>query len=143
MPELPVIGQQENPDVEPITIPIAAYAIKSGKEIVEKFAFKPTLPAPVLALVERMGGRLQIDAANLGNGIVSETMTCLKTCVMADERDRWDEWIDREDISIEAETLVEVFKALFEEYAERPTRPRSDSSGTGSRSRSTSKAARS
>lgn len=141
MPTLDVVGQQENPEVEPVVVPVAAYTIKTGKEVIERFAFRPTMPPGVLAFIERMGGRLQLDASNIGEGVVNSTLAALQDCLMGDERERWHEWIGRDDLVIEATTIVELFKALFEEYAERPTRPRSSSGGTGSRAKPTSKAA--
>lgn len=141
MPELGLVGQIDNPDVEPVTVPIAAYMIKTGKEVIERFSFKPTIPPGVLALIERLGGRLSLDGNGGAEGVMNPALVALQDCLMADSRERWHEWIGRDDLVIEADTVANVLKALMEYYAERPTRSRSASSGTGPRAKRTSKAA--
>ena len=47
--ELPIIGQVENPedlDLDPVVVPLAAYTL-DRKEVIERFPFKPTMPAAV------------------------------------------------------------------------------------------------
>jgi hypothetical protein len=138
MPELAPIGTVRDPDqFEPIVVPVVAQNIRTGKEIVEKFTFRPIIT---------MGVQNQLEQhATTGRDMtLVTTVACLKTLIMDEkEQSRWTEFVDRQDLALDAQTITDVFIALVEHYGERPTRPSSASSSSGGRSGRTSKAARS
>lgn len=142
MPKLDIVGRvdPESLDLDPVVIPVAAYRIDTREEVVEEFAFKPTMPTGVLALIERLGGRLTIDPTGGPEGALNPVLVALSDCLMPEDRERWTEFLESDDLHIQAETIGEVFKALMEHYGRRPTRRSSGSSRTGKRGGQTSKA---
>jgi hypothetical protein len=139
MPELPVIGQIKDPDeldLEPIIVPLAAYKQEKGKTVEEigRFPFKPMMPAGARALMESSLGQ---------NGEIpySTALVILNRCIVSDSVERWGEFLDRDDLSIEQDALGSVLSALYEVYSGRPTRRPSGSDGTGQRRARTSRAA--
>lgn len=138
MPELSVVGRVSDPDaldLEPVVVPVCAY--KQGKdgpeEVVERFPFRPAMPPGVVALLERLGGQ------TIG---VNQALIVLNSLVVDDASERWTEFLENPELSIDAEVLAELTKTLVEHYGGRPTRRSSGSSRTGGRSGRTSKAAR-
>lgn len=133
--ELPIIGQVENPedlDLEPVVVPLAAYTL-DREEVIERFPFKPTMPAGALSAFIR-------NAGPNGELPINVTLACLERCLIADAVERWQTFLDRDDLVIETNTLGQVFNALVEHYGARPTRPRSGSPSTGSPAKRTSRA---
>jgi hypothetical protein len=134
VPELQVVGRVPNPEqieTDPIILPVCAYTI-DREEVIERFPFRPMLPLGVAALLERLGG---------SEVAVNTVIVLLHDCLMADAVERWERFLDRDDLLIDAATLAEGWKALLECYAARPTLLPSGSSRTGKRSGRTSKVA--
>lgn len=135
MPKLAVIGHQKTPEpIEPVVIPVAAYtASEPITEVIEEFQFKGFLPPMVQRFLERAG------ASDLG---IDGTLRCLNDLLVTqEERDRWIDFYQRDDLTLDAMDIAEMFKVLLEYYGKRPTRRSSGSSRTGGRSARTSKAA--
>jgi hypothetical protein len=134
-PELAVVGKVDDPDeldLDPVVVPVCAYKIETREEVIEKFPFRPVMPPGTVAYLERIGG--QTAGVNVAVAVLND-------CVIADARERWDEFLGRDDLAIEATTLADLFKALVEHYGERPTKRSTGSSRTGTRSGRTSRAA--
>jgi len=132
MPEIEVVGRKEAPPTfEPIIVPVAAYDIL-GQETVESFAFRPVMPA---------GAVITAFRAIQPNGVLASgrVMEFLDKSLLNDlERKRFQEFLDRDDLMIDADLIVEVYQAVTEEWTARPTRPRSGSGSGGSPTKRTS-----
>jgi hypothetical protein len=134
--ELEPIGRVENPDdldFEPIVIPVVGYTRK-GKEVLHKAQFRSVAPAGQTVAVLR-------NMAPSGGVPAAQMMTFLDACVLAEDREAWNAFLDNSEVEIEQSTLVRVYAALMETYAARPTMPPGDSSGTGKTTKQTSRAA--
>ena len=127
-----VVEHPEQIDLEPITIPVVGYRIKDRKPVEEEFNFHASRPwGVVLALFE----------SETEKEFAERTIGWLSYCMLSyEERVRWKAFLLREDIAIAQSTVEEVYKALAETYAGRPTLPLSDSSGGGKRTKQTSRA---
>lgn len=137
--EIPIVGKVEAPEsreLDPLIVPVAAYTA-TGKEVIERFAFRPTIP---LGAVMRAFEQIQPNGA-LGNGPI---LKFLQKCLLPDDRERFLEFLDRDDLEIEAQLIVDIYTAVMEFWAARPTLPRSASaSGTPQQKRTSRAAARS
>lgn len=134
--ELEPIGRAENPEalnLEPIVAPIVAYT-HDGKEHVEKFPFKPVMPAGAMAAMVR-------NVGPNGELPVNILLACLQRCLMPDAAERWETWIDSDELNIEHTTLAQLFDQLVRIYGDRPTRRRSGSASGGPPAKRTSRAA--
>ncbi|HXT91160.1 MAG TPA: hypothetical protein VN714_18060 [Trebonia sp.] len=134
MPELEIVGRVENPEtieVDPIILPVCAYTLER-EEVIERFPFKPIMPLGIAALMERVAGQ-EIP--------VNTVLVCLRDCLIADAVERWETFLGREDLLIDAETISRGWAALLGAYGRRPTLRSPGSSRTGRRSGRTSKAA--
>jgi hypothetical protein len=134
---LDAIGRVENPqdvDLDPITIPVCGLDMQR-ENVCEEFNFRPTLPwGNTFALIESIEGGERNLAGN--------TVKWLRNCLVDDEeRQRWQGFLERDDVMIEQATIESVYEALAETYAARPTLPPSGSTGTGGSTKRTSQAA--
>lgn len=136
MPELRVIGQVENPeelDFEPLVVPLAGYTV-DHEEVIERFRFRPVRPAGAALNVMR-----STDAqGNVGLGPV---VGYLDKCLLEEDAERWQAFLDRDDLMIEQDVLFELYREVSAWYAGRPTRRPSDSSGGGKVTPQTSRVA--
>lgn len=131
------IGRAPDPDeldLDPIIVPLVAYR-EDKTEVVEEFPFRPVMPPGAQAALIRNAGPNGELPANIVQAV-------LDRCLDPDARERWHEFLDREDLIILQETLGDVLNALYEAYTRRPTRQRSGSGGAGPRAGQTSKARR-
>lgn len=134
MPELDVVGRVPNPeklDTEPIILPVCGYTL-DHEEVIERFPFRPIMPLGVAAALERLANEVLP---------VNTVLVCLRDCLVADAVERWEAFLDRDDLLVDAETITLGWKALLEAYGRRPTLLSSGSSRTGRRSGRTSKGA--
>jgi len=134
MPELAIVGRVENPEtieVDPIILPVCAYTL-DREEVIERFPFRPIMPLGVAALMERVAGQ---------HIAVNTVLACLHDCLVADAVERWEAFLGRDDLLIDAETISKGWASLLEAYGRRPTLRSPKSSRTGRRSGRTSKAA--
>lgn len=134
MPELKVVGRIADPDkldTEPIVLPVCGYTLDK-EEVIEKFPFRPLMPLGIAALCERLAN--QEMAFNT-------VLVCLRDCLVPDALERWEAFVNRDDLMIDAETIATGWKQILEAYGRRPTLRSSGSSRTGRRSARTSKAA--
>lgn len=138
MPELPAVGRVENPDeldLDPIVVPVVGYTL-DRQEVVEKFTFRPTMPA---------GEWFDIvnDADNLGVITDHKLARYLLAALVDDkERERWSTFLHRNDIIFPVSRLGDLYSTLTEYYAARPTMRPAASRGTRPTTRRTSGAAR-
>lgn len=132
--ETEIVGREKQPEaLEPITVPVAAYTL-GGEEVVERFRFRPVMPAGAIIRAFR---QIQPDGA-LATGPVLEF---LEKSMMPEDRDRFQEFLDRDDLMIEAELISDIYRTVNEVWSARPTRPQSGSRSTGSAAKRTSRAA--
>lgn len=134
MPELKVVGKITDPDkidTDPIILPVCGYTL-AHEEVIEKFPFRPLMPLGVAALCERLANQ---DMA------FNTVLLCLHDCLIPDAVERWEAFLNRDDLLVDAETVASGWKALLEAYGRRPTLLSSGSPRTGRRSGRTSKAA--
>ena len=134
--ELEPVGRVDDPetlDLEPIVIPIVGYTT-ARKEVIEPFRFRPVIPWEQSLDV--------FDAQQDDGRIKSATVRkFLHSCLIAEDREKWEEFTLREDVYVGPETWVAAFTALFEVYNARPTMPRSASTAGGGQTKQTSPAA--
>ena len=134
--ELPAVGRVENPDeldIEPIVIPIVGYT-RNRKEVVEKIRFRSHMPAGATFDVMRH--------MNADGGVQArEVLRYLDATVLEEDSEKLQEFIHRPDVEIRLRTMIEVHEALMEAYAARPTTQLPGSTGTGSSTKRTSRAA--
>src|SRR3954453_14773074 len=115
--ELKPIGRVKDIDeliLEPIIIPVIGYTMDK-EEVEERFVFRPVQPA---------GAAMDVLRLTLPNGNVpiNTVMHYLDSCLLDEEQlQRWNEFLERSDVMIEQNVLVEIYKALTEAYAARPT----------------------
>lgn len=121
------VPNPENLNLEPILVEIVGYKHDQhtgvNEEVAATFPCKPIMPAgAVAAFVRNAGPNGELPFPTL--------LACLKRCLDPDAVDRFDEFIDSDEHSIEQQTLADVFNALVEHYTARPTtRPSTSSSG--------------
>jgi hypothetical protein len=132
-----IVGHRESaPDaLEPIIVPVAAYKL-DGTEVIEEFSFRPVMPA---------GAVIRAFRAIQPNGILATApiLDFLSKSLMSEDRERFLEFLDRDDLMIEAQLISDVYQTVTEVWAARPTKPRSgSSSGTSQRKRTSTGAAR-
>ena len=134
--ELEPIGRVEDPeslDLDPIIIPIVGYTIDK-EEVIQPIRFRPVQPT---------GAGLAVLRQTLPNGNVpiAPVMKFLDECILSDDKELWEKFLNDETVFIEQDTLVEVYKAITAVYAARPTMRRSGSVGGRPSSTPTSRAA--
>lgn len=120
-------------DLEPIIVPIVAYK-EDGTEVVERFPFRAVMKPGAMSYMIRNSGPNGEMSTNAIQNLLLDTID-------ADAKDRWTAFLDSDEYFILQETLGEVWNALVEVYAKRPTRQRSGSAGTGAPVAPTSPAA--
>ncbi len=132
--QLDPIGRVESPDgfdLDPIVIPIVGYTL-DRTEVVEEIRFRPIQPAwASLQVIETTNAAGNID--------LKQVMHFLSKCVLAEDVEKWREFLDRDDVMFEQTIFVELYKALSAAYAHRPTMLSSVSEAGGSRTRRTSR----
>lgn len=136
MTKLPAVGRVDNiddVDLDPIEVPVVGYTIEK-EEIEEVFRFRPVQPA---------GATLDIllYVSVDGSTPVAKVMHFLEECVLAEDRERWRDFLNDPAIMIEQSVLAQLYRALMEVYAARPTMPSSALSGGGKPGGRTSRAA--
>ena len=112
MPELPPVGGDPSPNLEPVVQPIIAHLLTDGTEVIERFAFQPKLGVAARHYAETKTGQ---DA-----DIYVAVLTLM---LMPAERDRFNEFVHRDDLLLEVDVLKEAFRALWGHYGRRPTQP--------------------
>lgn len=130
-----IVGRVADTDVqeyEPIVVPVAARTL-DGVEVIEEFAFRPVMPA---------GAMLRAFESIQPNGVLGNApvMKFLQKALMPDDREPFMEFMDRDDLMIEAQLIVDVYTAVTEVWSGRPTRPSSASASGGSQTKRTSRA---
>ncbi|MGP0048501.1 MAG: hypothetical protein ACLPZR_06565 [Solirubrobacteraceae bacterium] len=134
--ETEIVGRVADPEtrkLEPITVPIAAYTI-DGEEVVERFEFRPVMPA---------GAMLRAFQAISPNGVLSSGPIgelLERSLLNEDERARFRAFLDRDDLQIPAELLVDIYRTVTAAWSGRPTPRRSGSAPGGSQTKRTSRA---
>jgi hypothetical protein len=133
--ELEPIGDIEGGiDIDPITIPVVAWSLTTGKKAIEKFEFRPTLPyGASFALYDSVDGK--------GDPRPGRVVNYICKCLMPADLERWKAFLDSDELMVEQDTISTVFTTLTEIYSARPTLPRSSSSPTGKPTKATSPAA--
>ncbi len=133
--ELEPIGRVDNLedfDLDPIVVPIVGYTIDK-EEVIQPIRFRPVQPTGAGLAILR---QTRPD----GNVPIGPVLHFLDECIMFDDRDLWEKFVNDETIFIEQTTLIELYKRLTEVYAARPTTRRSASPGTRPSSTPTSRA---
>ncbi len=118
--ETAIVGKLEQPasvEFDPIIVPVAAYTA-GGEEVIERFQFRPVMP---FGAIMRAFEQIQPDGI-LANGPI---LKFLQKSLMEGDRERFLEFLDRDDLMIDAELIVDVYRTVTEVWAARPTRPRS------------------
>ena len=133
--ETEIVGRVENPQersTDPIVVPVAAYTLE-GKEVVEKFRFRPVMPA---------GAVIRAFRAIQPNGVLATgpILDFLQKSLLADDRERFLEFLDRDDLMIEAQLISQIYETVTEVWSGRPTRRPSASASGGSPTKRTSRA---
>jgi hypothetical protein len=122
------VGRVSDPtvlDVEPIEVPIVGYD-KNKNEVETLISFVGDQPA---------GAALDIVRAVDEDGNINgrACLMFVDNCVHPDSRIAWEDLMHRPDIKVANQTIVDLYVALAEAYANRPTSPRSGSrAGRGS-----------
>lgn len=133
--ETDIVGRRDPSEdlPEPITVPIAAYTL-DGEEVLERFAFRPVMPA---------GAVIRAFRSIQPNGVLATgpILDFLEKSLMPEERERFQQFLDRDDLMIEADLLSDIYRTVTEVWTERPTRRRSGSASSGSPTRRTSRGA--
>jgi hypothetical protein len=134
MPTLQPVGREyiDTKRYEPIRIPIIGHAITDGAEVMETFAFHGK---------RGFGKALVYDRRVREQGKVTYALVLdyLESAAADGEFDRLKAFIDRADIEVDAQTIVDAQQALVAEYQkDRPTVARS--SGGRSKQKQTSAA---
>jgi hypothetical protein len=134
--ETEIVGRIENPEDrvrEPIVVPVAAYKL-DGTEIIERFNFMPVMQA---------GAVLRAFEAIQPNGVLAAgpIIKFLQKSLVAEDKERFIEFLDRDDVVIEAELISKVYQTVTEVWSARPTRRQSGSSNGGAAAKRTSRAA--
>jgi hypothetical protein len=137
--ELEPIGRVEAPeelDLGPIIVPIIGYkkAAKGNVEVVTKIKFKRRMPFKFFKEAAEKG----IDLAAM---TPQDQLDYLTATVEDEDKEKFLELVFDEDVYIERATLREVFKRVDEARANRPTKPRDDSSPSTRPAKKTTKAA--
>jgi hypothetical protein len=135
--ETEIVGRVQDPQAQafdPIVVPVAAYSIE-GKEVIERFQFRPVMPA---GAVIRAFRSIQPNGV-LATAPILDFLT--KSLLNESERERFLEFLDRDDLMIEADLITAVYETVTEVWSARPTRLRSVSASGGSPARRTSRAA--
>lgn len=133
MPELDVIGLNDAPNLEPLTIPVAGYKI-DGTPVIEKFAFLP---------IQSAGATMDLLRHQRPDGSIptAPMMTLLDACLTPEEGERWQTFLHNPEVMVEMDTLGEVYRQLMAYYAARPTRSPTTSPSTPSPPKPTSRGA--
>jgi len=131
-----VVGRVENPeqlDLQPLEIEVVGYTLER-KEVAETFRFRPVPPT---------GAALAIVRQTMPNGNVplGPVLDYLDKCLLEEDQQRFQDYLNRDDVMIEQAAVIDLYTALTEFYTARPTRPPSDSASTGSSAKRTSRAA--
>lgn len=142
MPTLDPIGRVEHPeelDLDPLVVPIVGYT-RDKQEIVEEFRFRSVQPTGAALNILRQS-RLDADGDLVTP--MPQLMAFLDSCVLPEDRETWQGWLDKtnNEIYVEQDTLMAVYRALSEFYSARPTMRRSSSDGGPSSISPTSMAA--
>ena len=135
--DTPVFGRVDDPadiaDYESIEVSLAGYTA-DREEVVETFQFRATTPT---------GAALQITLAvdAQGNVALKPVLHYLRRALLPEDRERWDAFLDRDDLRIDVNALLRIYEHLAEQYSARPTLPRSASPNGRSSMTPTSQAA--
>lgn len=114
--QLQPIGRVEDPqtlDLEPIVVPVVGYD-KDHAEHIEEFRFRPIQPTGASLKVLR-------EQDEQGNVPVKTVLTFLDKCLMAEDHDRWEAFLDDPHVFVGQDTIVALYEAVMQVYAERPT----------------------
>ena len=116
------VGAVENPEllnIDPIEAEVTGYDC-DRQPVVETFRFRGATPT---------GASLDVLRGMNEEGDVPVRLILgfLDACLLGPELARWEAFIHDPDVFIEQGTLIELYKALAEVYAERPTLRQSDS----------------
>jgi len=130
-----VIGRVQNPeelDLEPLELTIVGYTL-DHKEVAETFHFRPVMPA---------GAQLEIirHTNEIGNVALPAVVKFVEECLVEGELEAFTAFLHRPDVMIVPGTIVDLYRALTEYYAARPTRLSSASASGGSAAKRTSRA---
>lgn len=131
--QLQPVGRVENPqelDLDPIVVPVVGYD-QDHKEHVEEFKFRPIQPTGASIEVLR-----QQDEQ--GNVPVKTVLLFLDKCLMPEEKERWDSFLDDPHVFVAQDTIVALYEVIMQVYSDRPTVRQSASPSGAANSRRTS-----
>lgn len=124
MTKLDVVGRIDNIaslDMEPVILPMIGYTLDDQSEVIEEFKFRAWVPtAAEFAVVAAMGARGAVPFQLIKDWLVA--------AVMPDELERWEAFINRSDLIIKKDAIIDAWRALDAYYTARPTVPSSGSS---------------
>ena len=134
MSEPIVIGRVENPealDLEPLELTLVGYTLEH-EEVAETFRFRPVVPT---------GAALDIirHTDSQGNIPMGPVLDYVDKCLLEADQEPFRTFLDRNDVMIQGDALIELYRTLTRYYSSRPTRPPSDSASTGSPTKRTSR----
>jgi hypothetical protein len=126
MPTLEPVGRDNAPEAkyEPVRIPVIGHTVADGEEVQETFEFRPTVNmGAALALIRRQ--------RNEGAITFDSVLAYLESSMTPPNFEAFMTFLQRPDIEVHAQTIVDVQRLLAAEYLkDRPTVARS-SSGRG------------
>lgn len=146
-----IVGQVADPEVQefdPIIVPIAAYTA-AGEEVIEEFAFRPVMPAGAMIRAFRSiqpngvlatGPILDFLTKSLMSHVEHDELDDDGEPVVTNDRERFLEFIDREDLMLEMQLITDVYQTVTQVWSDRPTRRPSGSASGGSPTKRTSQA---
>jgi hypothetical protein len=131
-----VIGRVTDPqdlDLEPLSITLCGYTLEH-EEVSETFRFRPTVPTGAALEIIRHTG----PDGNVPVGIV---LDYVDKCLLEADQAPFRAFLDRDDVMIQGNALVDLYQSLLELYSARPTRRPSGSASTSPLAKRTSRAA--
>jgi hypothetical protein len=123
MPTLDPVGRAERPedlDFDPVVIPIVGYTA-DHREVIHEAKFRGMEPTGAAMNLMR-----QTDAK--GNVPASLVIQYLDRCLLKEDRDEFNAFIDDDDVYVDQKVLMEAYRQLVAYYSKRPTTRRPDSS---------------
>ncbi len=138
MPRLEPVGRVTDPtalNLEPVVVPVVGYTA-DRQEVVTEIEFRP---------MATLGSDLEMAMLLTGTDELTAkaAIEYLESCMTDRGREQWEAIKRSETVFVERETMGEVFRAIVQVYAARPTVKRSGSPRTGQPTRTPQAASRS
>ena len=132
-----VIEDLDEIDYEPITVPIVGYT-NDKEQVTTDITFRAAQSlGSSLDLIRQMG----IDDKGKPIIPIAAILEFLDAAILDTSRVAWDNLIRDEEVNVEQTTLVELYKILAAQYANRPTQQQSASHNGRTTPKKTSRAA--